>query len=354
MTIYRELLHTLKSGNKAVLVTNLDAVNDHQGSSSKILINENDDPRTILGESLDSKAVDMVEKAFATGDLQYDADGGLFVEPYFPEPQLIVLGGGHIAKPLVELGARAGFVVTVADDRPYFANQERFPEAQTVICDSFSNCFKQLQLNKSSYVVIVTRGHRHDLECLKETLEYTTAYTGMIGSRRRVASVREMLLEEGYSEEKLAKVCSPIGIDIGAVTPDEIAISIIAEVIRHRRKNNLRQNRNIHDRLNWPEYDRDVLEELSEPKTEPKAIVTIVSSKGSVPRKAGAKMLVYPDGRISGSIGGGCSEAEVITTAYDVIRSSEYALQKVDMTGEVAENEGMVCGGVMEVIVEPW
>ncbi len=350
---YQSLLETLNLGNKAVVVTLVKQEEKQNRQQFHKLVLSEEDLFNSNGEGLNEKVYSMAKTALETGILQFDEEDTILAEPYYPEPQLIILGGGHIAKPLSELGHRAGFVVTVVDDRPTFANQGRFPQAERVICDSFESCFNQLNINKSSYVVIVTRGHRHDLVCLKETLKYTTAYTGMIGSKRRVKSVRELLLEEGYPEEQVARVNAPIGIDIGAVTPDEIAISIIAEVISHRRKGT-GSNSTAVKKINWPEYDREVLEELQKGKEDPKALITILSTKGSVPRKAGAKMIVWPDGKILGSIGGGCSEADVITTAYDAIAKKQYMTKTVDMTGQVAEDEGMVCGGIMQVAIEPW
>jgi len=199
-----------------------------------------------------------------------------------------------------------------------------------------------LNINKSSFVVIVTRGHRHDMLCLKRTLEYDAGYVGMIGSKRRIKITREQLLNEGYSNEQLDNVNAPIGLDINAVSPEEIAISILAQLISYKRSK----------KVNYLEFDNLIIEELAKNTNETRAMATIVLTKGSVPRRAGAKMIIYPDGRILGSIGGGCSEGEVINAARDIIRNGGYKIQKVDMTGDVAEDEGMVCGGIMEVLIE--
>ena len=190
------------------------------------------------------------------------------------------------------------------------------------------------------------------MHCLKEVLKYNTAYVGMIGSKRRVKAAMDQLINEGYSKESLDKVCSPIGLDIGAVTPEEIAFSIIAQVIKYRRLNNPIKDITKRSKSTWPDFEEDVLMELCKEDDSSKAIVTIVSTKGSVPRKAGAKMLVYPSGKIFGSIGGGCSEGEVINNARYLLQTGGYQFQTVDMTGDVAEDEGMVCGGIMNVIIE--
>ena len=173
------------------------------------------------------------------------------------------------------------------------------------------------------------------------------AYLGMIGSRRRVAMVKEQLLAEGYDAGRLERLKSPIGLNIGGVTPEEIAISIIAEVISVKRLS--REDKRVHSRS---DVDFEVLKRLSEEADVPKAVVTVIESKGSSPRGAGAKMIVYADGRLLGSIGGGCSEAAVLTEARRMIGSGRYKVVHVDLTAEAAEDEGMVCGGVMDVLIE--
>lgn len=354
---YETLLHQLNAGKRAVMVT---IVNDENSESTtfskKILLTEEDLKSSNNNYNFDSTFYEKVKYALESGNLQFESSGKeiYLIEPYFPEPKLIILGGGHIAKPLVEFGAKVGFSVTVIDDRPSFANSKRFPDAENVICESFEKCFDLINLNPSTFVVIVTRGHRHDMDCLRQVLKYDTAYTGMIGSKRRVNGVMNQLLSEGYSKEKLDNVNAPIGLDIGAVTPEEIATSIISQVISYRRlvasKNGIKKV----TKTNWPEFDRDVLIALSKEEKEPKAIITIISTKGSVPRKEGAKMIVYAHGKILGSIGGGCSEGSVINTARYILRNGGCKVESIDMTGYVAEEEGMVCGGIMDVFIEPF
>ncbi|SNS77504.1 xanthine dehydrogenase accessory factor [Anaerovirgula multivorans] len=355
-SIYRNLINELDAGKKAVVVTIMsDKDSESNSFLEKTLLTEGEMGLQNCIHNLDEVIFQKAQYALESGNLQFDKDPGkktYLIEPYFPEPRLIVLGGGHIAKPLAEFGARLGFLVTVIDDRPSFANKERFPDAERVICESFEKCFNLFRINESTFVVIVTRGHRHDIDCLRQVLKYNAAYIGMIGSKRRVKSVKEQLLSEGYSQEMLNKMNAPIGLAIGAITPDEIAISIIAQVISYRRLGGTMSLSAKSPKMNWPELDRIVLEELSKGENDPKAVVTVVSTKGSVPRKAGAKMLVWPYGKTLGSIGGGCSEGEIIHIARDVIRNRGYMVQPIDMTGQIVEDEGMVCGGMMEVVIE--
>jgi len=341
VSIFQDILHELNTGKKVVLVTELSATNKSRAYYTD--------------ENLEASGInELIIKAFETGQIQV-VEGPeqklTIVEPFFPQHKMIVLGAGHIAKPLVEFAAKVGFAVTVADDRFSFANKERFPDAEEVICESFDKCFDMLQFHPYTYVVVVTRGHRHDLSCLRQVLQKQWAYAGMIGSRRRVKVIKQQLLNEGFSQEMLDKINAPIGMEIGAVTPEEIAISILGEVISYRRLQNPKLGRES-AKIDWTEFDRDVIEELAQDKKDKKALVTIYHTGGSVPRRAGAKMLVWPDGRILGSIGGGCSESRVMQTAYDVIQNGGYKLQRIDLTDEVAEEEGMVCGGMMKVVVE--
>lgn len=270
-------------------------------------------------------------------------------EVFYPKERLIVLGGGHIALPLVEFSAKTGFLVTVADDRPSFANTARFPEAEVVICDSFENIISRLQITGNDYIVIITRGHRHDMDCLRSILELPESlYLGMIGSRRRVKEVLALLEKEGYEKERLERICTPIGLSIGAVTPEEISISILAQLISRKRLG-------VHLQLQEKtDVEYAFLKYLSETKPEPMCMVTITETKGSTPRGKGAKMVVFPTGRVKGSIGGGCAEAEIIHEAVSMIGTGKYKLREIDMTGEVAEAEGMVCGGIMKVLLEDY
>lgn len=354
--VYKGLLEELSSGKKAIIITILDNKKcEPKTPNKKVLITEENLLTHNYMSDFSQAIYEKSKYALETGAVQLITDSEdetYLIEPYFPQPSLIILGGGHIAKPLAEFGSKAGYSVTVIDDRPSFANSARFPTAENVICESFEKCFDLINLNQSTFVVIVTRGHRHDMHCLKEVLKYNTAYVGMIGSRRRVKAAMDQLINEGYSKESLNKVCSPIGLDIGAVTPEEIAFSIIAQVIKYRRLNNPINDITNQSKSAWPDFEQDVLMELCREDDSPKAIVTIVSTKGSVPRKAGAKMLVYPSGKIFGSIGGGCSEGEVINNARYLLSTGGYQFQTVDMTGDVAEEEGMVCGGIMNVIIE--
>jgi xanthine dehydrogenase accessory factor len=159
----------------------------------------------------------------------------VFIEPIEPAPALYIIGAGHVGYYLGRFAHEAGFQLHDVDDRDAFANRERFPDAAEVVVDEVPAWLASASLPASAYVVIVTRGHRHDLDALRAVVTRDLRYVGLIGSRAKVARVYEALLEEGVDAERLAGVHAPIGLDLGAVTPQEIAVSILAELIAVRR-----------------------------------------------------------------------------------------------------------------------
>jgi xanthine dehydrogenase accessory factor len=158
----------------------------------------------------------------------------IFVEPILPQPILYIFGGGHVSMALAKTTHSAGFAIGIVDDREQFANLERFPMAREVYT-SWEEAFEKIKPNASSYMVIVTRGHRDDMRVLGWAVNTDARYIGMIGSKRKVISVYQALEREGIPSEKFDHVHAPVGLEIGALTPDEIAISIAAELIAVRR-----------------------------------------------------------------------------------------------------------------------
>jgi xanthine dehydrogenase accessory factor len=158
----------------------------------------------------------------------------LFVEPILADPILYIFGGGHVSAQIIPLASRVGFKVEVIDDRPEFADPAKFPDAAKVHQFPFEGVLGKIPVDESSYLVIVTRGHIHDKTVLEQCLRTKAKYIGMIGSRRKKAMIYEKLLEEGFTKSDLDRVQAPIGLDIGAETPEEIAVSIVAELIQVR------------------------------------------------------------------------------------------------------------------------
>lgn len=165
----------------------------------------------------------------ATGDVS------VFFEVALPRPLLVVVGAGHVAVPIAQVGKLLDFEVAVIDDRPSFASAERFPSADHVIVDDFQSALDRIAITPSTYLVLVTRGHVHDVKALRKVIEKPAAYIGMIGSRRRVFAVFKLLRDEGVAVESLLRIHAPIGLDIKTETPGEIAVSVGAEILKVRR-----------------------------------------------------------------------------------------------------------------------
>lgn len=163
-------------------------------------------------------------------------DARLLFEISRPPLELIICGGGHVGQAVAKAGALLDYKITVIDDRPEFSSRGKFPDPGVrLITGDFTEALRSLKITQASHVVIVTRGHRHDEICLREVIEKPARYIGMIGSRRRATTIREHLRREGVGAEHLRRVHSPIGLDIGAITPEEIALAILAEIVLARR-----------------------------------------------------------------------------------------------------------------------
>ena len=157
----------------------------------------------------------------------------VYVEVHYPQPDLVIVGAGHIAQPLCSMGALMGFRVIVVDDRPDFATRARFPEAARIVRVDFMDPFADIPIHSTSHIVLVTRGHKYDFECLRHLLktEVEPPYVGMIGSRRRIRAAFSQLQGEGMPKDRLSRVRAPVGLDIGAETPVEIAVAVAAEIV---------------------------------------------------------------------------------------------------------------------------
>ena len=276
----------------------------------------------------------------------YVLDGRqIFADRLGSETKLVICGAGHVSMPIIRLGKMLGFEVTVIEDRPYFAGNARKEDPACVLCEPFSEALDKIPGDKDTCFVIVTRGHRYDEECLQKIVKKDAAYIGMMGSRRRVAAVKQHALEQGADPEVVAELHAPIGLDIDAETPEEIAVSILAQIIAVRNKKS--------KTLGFP---KEILRAVTGPQTCPgdKVLATIIRRKGSAPRSIGTKMLVHGDGTCTGTIGGGCMEASVRQKALWLLRDEkrDAMICTADLCADEAEKEGMVCGGVIDVLLE--
>lgn len=253
---------------------------------------------------------------------------------------LVICGGGHISRPLCSLAKMLGYYVVVIDDREEFANTERFCEADEVYCMDFTKVLAAQNFPEHAFYVIVTRGHQKDYECLKVILTRKSSYIGMIGSRVKVAQTMERLKKEGVPEAVCQKIHAPIGLSIGANTPEEIAVSISAEMI---------QEKSI---MKETELPKEIVDWLIE-KEDEMVMMTIVSKRGSAPRGEGTRMLIDKNGNAAGTIGGGAIEYAACQKAVTMFGTNEQKnVETYDLTTKEAVNLGMICGGYVEILYE--
>ncbi len=286
---------------------------------------------------------------YDTHVIKRSVDGKDYYRKFLPGDRLILLGCGHVAQAVCKIASLLDFEVTAVDERPAFANTHLFPDAKKVICNSFAPALEELKIKPTDYVCCMTRGHRYDAVCIRHIMSHTMPYyLGMVGSRKRVADFKEVLRDEGFSEDRIEAMHAPIGLSIHAQTPAEIGISIVAELVKERRK--AAPEGNI-EYLEQKNTDMDVLRFLAEDDT-PKAFMMVLYSDGSVPAKPGAVMAVDKIKRSFGTVGGGCSEAELLTKAHRLIGTGKSDVVEIDMTNDVAAEIGMVCGGKMWTYIE--
>jgi xanthine dehydrogenase accessory factor len=255
MSIYEEIVALQREGRKGAVATIVNV----RGSipsfkSAKMLVRDDGSiAGTIGGGCVEAEVWQAAREVIASEkprslsfDLNEDPkfDTGLvcggtleiFIEPLLPTPLLYLFGAGHVSFELFKTAKNAGFDVVVADDREAYANPERFPGARQVIARDFAEALAELAPRESAYIIIATRGHRDDMRILRWAVQTPAHYIGMIGSRRKAITVMRELIAEGLKPELFDRVYSPIGLDIGAATPEEIAVSILAELIAIRRR----------------------------------------------------------------------------------------------------------------------
>ncbi len=299
--------------------------------------------RRRLGEIRDSLA------AHRPASLRVEAEGTVYTRTFLPGERLILLGAGHVARALCPLAAGLGFSVTVADDRPDFVCRDRFPQAEELVCSSFPAALDTLSPGEGDYVAILTRGHRHDGDCLRRLLRGPLPrYLGLMGSARRLAGLFARLEQEGFPREALEQVHGPIGVPIGAVTVEEIALSIAAQLVLCRRSGLERPPGASH--LPLETADPGLLDFLTSPG--PRAMLLVCETEGSTPAPAGSLMGVDAAFATRGTIGGGCAEAAALREAHRLLGTGEGRLLHLDLDLEGTGEAGMACGGRITVLLQ--
>ena len=254
MDIYDEIVSLRKSGRKGALAT----ITNVRGSipsfrTAKMLVRDDGSTvGTVGGGCVEAEVwqaarvvIEQERPRMLTFDLNENPahDTGLvcggsleiFVEPVLPNASLYLFGAGHVSQAIAKVASLAGFEIHVVDDRETYANRERFPDATSLIAEDYDSVFQRLELPESAYIVISTRGHRDDMRILRWAVRQPSRYLGMIGSRRKVITTCRELMKEGFEASEFANLKAPMGLDLGAVTPEEIAVSVVAEMIAVKR-----------------------------------------------------------------------------------------------------------------------
>ncbi|SHI73251.1 xanthine dehydrogenase accessory factor [Clostridium cavendishii DSM 21758] len=338
---YRNLFDILNLNGEAFVVTVIKGA--YNGSSvigqkllkskEKIFI-ENENIKDFWDRNLSN--VDFTKGTYI---LALENEIELFIEHIIGQLDLVICGGGHIALPLCKMAKMIGFNITIIDDREGFVNKNRFPMADNILCKNFDEAFREIKFNRNIYFVLVTKGHKDDKKCLEIILKNDFHYVGMLGSKGKIAYVINSMLENGYTKEDVDKVHTPIGLEIGANTPAEIAISILGEIIKVKNESPI---------IN---IENDIFDGILE-RDEPKILATIIEKHGSGPRGVGTKMLINKNKSFIGTVGGGKVENAVYEKALELIESKKSILKQYDLSNSVSAKLGMACGGSIKVLFE--
>ena len=205
---------------------------------SQLLVRENGSTAGSLGdEKLDARASDEARRLMAMGKNDYivtESGAEFFIEAYTTPPTLVLAGGGHVSRAISNIAKTLGFRIFVIDDREEFSNADRFPEAEQTVVSDYASGFKKLPIGTNSFIIIATRGHRSDTAATAAAMRPPASYVGLLGSRRKTILIYEELFAQGFTMEQVKSVRSPIGLSISARTPEEIALSIMAEIVAFR------------------------------------------------------------------------------------------------------------------------
>ncbi|MBI21389.1 MAG: hypothetical protein CL780_03985 [Chloroflexi bacterium] len=236
-TIIGEIIQAYDGGKPVALAQLIKSNKKYDKIGESLLIRENGSIIGSLGSnSLNSDAISKSRNLLALGKNEYVKKDGreYYIEAYTTQPNLVLAGGGHISNAIAPIAKTLGFKVFVIDDRQEFSNSERFPDADKTLVADYPEGIKKLVPNANTFVVVATRGHRHDDDAIAAALETDASYIGLVGSKRKAILIFEQLISKGFTEKQIKEIRSPIGINIGARTPEEIAISIVSEILSFR------------------------------------------------------------------------------------------------------------------------
>jgi xanthine dehydrogenase accessory factor len=234
LPLFTELSSVVEEGGEGVLLSVISPAQPPE----KVFVRNTEQISTRTNVDFSAATIESI-KELAAKELpakkMLDRGIEIFVEPVPRRPMVFIFGAGHLGSYISQYAKSMDFRVTVCDDRMEFANRQRFPNVDDVVVESFETVFERLEIDRNSYIVIVTKGHKSDEIVLEEAVKTDAKYIGMIGSRKKTSTILRRLQERGVPEEMLRRVYSPVGISIGAVTPEEIALSIVCEIVKIRR-----------------------------------------------------------------------------------------------------------------------
>ena len=313
-------------------------------AGEQLLLCQNRPCWTAGGTDLLRRNRSVLQDCTTTGVLQMEGQR-VFVERFGAVPQLVVCGGGHVGTAVVRMAKLLGLPVLAVDDREDCAAQLQSAGADTVLSEPFESALAHIPGGSETYFVVVTRAHAYDVACLRQILRKPCAYVGMMGSRSRAALVRRQLLEQGVDAGRVEALHAPIGLPIGAQTAEEIALSILAQIISVKSRRSQSEG--------FPPALRSAMER-ADTTGQNAVLATIVERHGSTPREVGAKMLILADGTTVGSVGGGIMEHYTVQAARKMLAQAAPALQCLQLSADGKNEDAAIaaCGGSMEVLLQ--
>ena len=296
-------------------------------------------PETLLTQNLSALKKCTTSGVFTLGDTR------VFAERFGAGARLVICGGGHVAAAVVRLAKLLDLPVTGLEDRPEYADALREAGADRVLCAPFETSLAQIPGSTETYFCVLTRAHAYDITCLKQILQKPAAYVGMMGSRGRSELVRRQLAEAGLDPARVARLHAPIGLAIGAKTAQEIALSILAQIVEIKSHRQLTEGFTPEIRAAWAQCRQEQTDAV---------LATIVSRHGSMPREVGTKMLILPDGSTAGSVGGGIMEYRARQLAGKMLEGTEAPQQLASFTTGLEDDEKALaaCGVSIELFLQ--
>lgn len=332
-TLLKEIDKAISSGKKHVLASSLD-----ENCAGKVLIGENGAVASIGELVLSDAECELLYGQKLTGTVEL-AEKQVLCEILYAEPRLVICGAGHVAEACVRIASILGLRTTVIEDRPEFIEKIREAGATEAICGPLQPTLRAYESNKDTYFLSMNRAHALDQECMEVILNKEYAYVGMLGGPKKINTLKANLEKKGIPARKWDGVHSPVGLSINAKTPQEIAVSIIGEIIEIKNENPVENT-----------FTRELLDAASD---SPAMMVTLVDNGGGSPRTKGTKMIVFSEDKRVGTIGGGLLEGTAQRRAAALLESSaEWTVETIGLDDSNKVDNGLACCGFATVLME--